>query len=130
MGLEVNAVTYIGMVMSIGLLVDFVMHILLRYYESSGTREEKTVNTLRTMGSSIFLGGLSSLLGTLGLSFASSSIFTSVFVVFFGLVVLGVLHGLIFLPIVLSQFGPEDPPTNVESQIEKTSQQAIQEGAP
>lgn len=122
MGLEVNAVTYIGMVMSIGLLVDFVMHILLRYYESSGTRIEKTVTTLETMGSSIFLGGISSLLGTMALAASASSIFFSVFVVFFGLVVLGILHGLIFLPIILSTFGPEDPPTNMmESQIEKRS---------
>ena len=123
-GLEVNAVTYIGMVMSIGLLVDFIMHILLRYYESSGTREERTVQTLKTMGSSIFLGGVSSLLGTMGLSMASSSIFFSVFVVFFGLVILGVIHGLIFLPIILSTFGPEDPPTNMDSRAEKTSEEA------
>ena len=121
MGLEVNAVTYIGMAMSIGLLVDFVMHILLRYYESNSNRVEKTVDTLRTMGSSIFLGGITSLLGTVVLAFSSSSIFFSVFVVFFGLVVLGVLHGLIFLPVVLSTFGPEDPPTNMATQIEKQS---------
>lgn len=107
--------------MSIGLLVDFVMHILLRYYESSGTRVEKTVTTLETMGSSIFLGGVSSLLGTLALAASASSIFFSVFVVFFGLVVLGVLHGLIFLPIILSTFGPEDPPVFMESQVEKRS---------
>ena len=121
MGLEVNAVTYIGMVMSIGLLVDFVMHILLRYYESHGTRVEKTVTTLETMGSSIFLGGVSSLLGTMALAASASSIFFSVFVVFFGLVVLGILHGLIFLPIILSTFGPEDPPITMESHMEKRS---------
>ena len=108
--------------MSVGLLVDFVMHVLLRYYESNGTRVEKTMNTLKTMGSSIFLGGISSLLGTLALAFSTSSIFFSVFVVFFGLVILGVIHGLIFLPIILATFGPEDPPVNMASQFERESE--------
>jgi len=96
--------------MSIGLLVDFVMHILLRYYESEGNRREKTLNTLETMGSSIFLGGTSSLLGTLPLAFSTSEMFFNIFIVFFGLVMLGTAHGLILLPVVLSTFGPEDLP--------------------
>jgi hypothetical protein len=44
--------------MSIGLLVDFLLHVLLRYYECPGTRYEKTVETLRTMGSSVLIGGI------------------------------------------------------------------------
>lgn len=95
--------------MSIGLLVDFLMHILLRYYESEGTRREKTTNTLKTMGSAIFLGGMSSLLGTLPLAFSTSEMFFNIFIVFFGLVVLGTTHGLILLPVILSTVGPEGP---------------------
>ena len=34
-GVHVNAVSYIALVMSIGWLVDFILHVLLRYYESS-----------------------------------------------------------------------------------------------
>lgn len=41
-GVRINPVSYITLVMSIGLLVDFIMHILLRYYEChEGNREDR-----------------------------------------------------------------------------------------
>jgi Niemann-Pick C1 protein len=95
------------MVMSIGLLVDFVMHVLLRYYETPGeNRNEKTKETLRTMGSSILLGSVSTFLGVLPLAFSTSEIFTTIFKAFIGLVTLGAAQGLILLPVVLSLIGP------------------------
>jgi predicted RND superfamily exporter protein len=45
-------------VMSIGLLVDFLLHVLLRFYEGTGNRVEKTVEMLHTMGSSVLIGGI------------------------------------------------------------------------
>jgi len=107
-GVDVNAVSYIALVMSIGLLVDFVMHVLLRYYECPGNRREKVVEMLRTMGSSILIGGVSTFLGTLPLAFSTSTIFYTIFIAFVGLVTLGIGHGLILLPVLLSLFGPED----------------------
>jgi len=57
-GIKVNAVTYVTIVISIGLLVDFLMHMLLRYYETPGsTREAKVIKALETMGASMMLGG-------------------------------------------------------------------------
>jgi predicted RND superfamily exporter protein len=44
--------------MSIGLLVDFLLHVLLRFYEGTGNRVEKTVEMLHTMGSSVLIGGI------------------------------------------------------------------------
>jgi Niemann-Pick C1 protein len=107
-GVHINAVSYLTMVMSIGLLVDYVIHILLRYYESAGNRKEKTVEMLRTMGSSILMGGISTFLGTLPLAFCTSDIFSTVFFGFLGLVTLGCGHGLILMPVILSTIGPED----------------------
>jgi len=106
-GLSINVVSYVSLVMSIGLLVDFIMHVLLRYYECPGNRHEKVVETLRTMGSSILIGGMSTLLGTIPLAFAANALFTTVFFAFLGLVVMGMTHGLILLPVVLSMIGPE-----------------------
>ena len=82
-GLYINVVTYVCLVISIGLLVDFLMHILLRYYESKGaTREEKVKETLQTMGASIMLGGLSTFLGVIPLAWSTSAVLRTVFTAF------------------------------------------------
>lgn len=108
-GLHINAMTYMCVVMSIGLLVDFLMHILIRYYETprDASRETKVRRTLETMGASVALGGATTFLGVLLMVFGSTRIWRVVFVSFSTVVVLGVLHGLVFLPAVLSVLGPE-----------------------
>lgn len=108
-GQHLNPVTFITLIISIGLMVDFLQHILLRYYESPGTRHEKVVHTLRTMGSSVLLGGFTTFLGTLCLAFSTSAILQTLFLSYIGLVTIGCSHGLILLPILLGLIGPEDP---------------------
>jgi Patched family len=107
-GMYVNAITYITVFMAVGFFVDYIMHVLFKYYESAGNRREKTLEMLSTMGTSILLGGLSTLLGTVPLIFSSSGIFYTVFVTAMGIVFLGLGHGLILLPVLLSIFGTED----------------------
>lgn len=119
-GIAVNPVSYISMVMSIGLLVDFIVHILLRYYEVQGDRKSRTKEMLRTMGSSVMLGGISTFLGVLPLAFSTSTIFFTIFVTFLGLVTLGVGHGLILLPVLLSTFGPESRKVVIVDKTERT----------
>jgi predicted RND superfamily exporter protein len=107
-GIHVNAVSYVTMVVSIGLLVDFIMHVLLRYYEIHGDRETRTKEMLRTMGSSVLIGGISTFLGVIPLAFSTSAIFRTIFITFLGLVTLGIGHGLILLPVILATIGPTD----------------------
>ena len=107
-GLAVNSVSYITLVMSIGLMVDFVMHVLLRYYEARGSREEKVLETMTSMGVSIMIGAISTLLGTLPLAWSSSEILVTVFTTFVGLVTLGAGHGLVLLSVILSLVGTEE----------------------
>jgi Niemann-Pick C1 protein len=106
-GVSINPVNYIALVMSIGLLVDFVLHVLLRFYEAPGNRREKTIVLLKTMGSSILIGAVTTFLGTMPLAFSASDVFYTIFIAFLALVVLGSLHGLILLPVILSMIGPE-----------------------
>ena len=113
---------YIAMVMSIGLMVDYVMHVTLRFVELKGTdREAKTIETLGTIGASVLIGGVTTMLGVVPLAFSTSEIFFTVFIIFFGLVVLGLLHGLVLLPVLLSLCGPVeeiDEDTVQESETE------------
>lgn len=98
----------VTLVVSIGLLVDFILHILLRYYESVHlTREEKVKDSLGTMGASILVGGLSTFLGVVPLIFSTSEILSTVCLAMLSLVGLGLAHGLILLPVLLSYFGTE-----------------------
>lgn len=107
MGLHIESMTFVSVIVSIGLLVDFLMHVLLRYYETPGnSRGEKVQGTLQTMGASIFVGGLSTFLGVLPLALGTSMIMRTVFLCFFAMIVLGVCHGLVFLPVLLSLIGP------------------------
>ncbi|CAB9499476.1 Pick C1-like protein 1 [Seminavis robusta] len=106
-GLDINAVTYVCLVISIGLIVDFLLHIMLRYVESSGvSRDDKVKETLETMGSSILLGGTSTLLGILALAFSTSMIGRTVFMSLCSMIILAIVHGLVVLPVLLSLVGP------------------------
>merc|ERR1712151_432859 len=112
-GLHINVISYIAIVVSIGLMVDFVMHIVLRYYELSvslccSSREDRVRESLRTMGASILLGGLSTCLSTFPLLFSTSNLAGTVSKTFFSMVTLSLAHGLILLPVVLSVIGPVD----------------------
>ena len=92
MGLHIDSMTFGCIIVSVGLLVDFLMHVLLRYYEVPGrTRQEKTQTTLTTMGASIFIGGLSTFLGILPLALGTSMVMRTVFLCLSSCVFLGKL---------------------------------------
>jgi uncharacterized membrane protein YdfJ with MMPL/SSD domain len=99
------------------LIVDYLMHVLLRYYETPGTtRRFKIVDTIGTMGMSVLAGGCSTFLGTLALAFSSTAIFWIIFITFTSIVLVGITHGLILLPVLLDTFGPINyvPPTKTK----------------
>ena len=56
------------------------------------------------------VGGLSTFLAVIPLAFSTSAIIGTVFTAFFSMVTLGVAHGLVFLPVVLSLVGPTMTP--------------------
>ena len=90
-GIDVNGVSYVSLLMAIGLLVDYMMHVTLRYYETPviSSRDAKVKDVLRTLGASVLLGGLSTFVGIVPLMFSASDIIHTFVVTFSGVVFLG-----------------------------------------
>ena len=103
----INASTTTILTISVGLLVDYMMHILFSYLALKGTRVERARLALETIGTSVFLGGSSTLIGVLFLGFGQTQVFQTLFTLFVIIILVGMAHGLIFLPVVLSIVGPE-----------------------
>jgi len=121
-GVDINVFTCVLLVSSIGLSVDFVMHIVHAYYETSApTREAKVHTVMMTMGSSLLVAGCSTLFGTMLLVFGSSTICYITFLTFVGIVSLGVSHSLVLIPVLLSLIGPLYNPKNPSFQLTSPS---------
>uniref|UniRef100_A0A7S3KVG1 SSD domain-containing protein n=1 Tax=Amphora coffeiformis TaxID=265554 RepID=A0A7S3KVG1_9STRA len=114
--IDVNGVTLVALTMAIGLLVDYVMHVTLRFYDSSERedRDAKVRDSLLAMGAPVLLGGLSTFLGVVPLVRSSSDVTFTFVVIFSGVVLLGLSHGLVLLPVLLSVLGSQMPESMTE----------------
>jgi Niemann-Pick C1 protein len=102
-----NYVTGINLVLSIGFSVDACVHMVHAFLASDGTRDERAKNAVGTLGVSVLNGGISTILVLLPLSLSKSYVFTIFFQTVVAIMVLGIWHGLFFVPVALSLIGPK-----------------------
>jgi len=104
---SINNISSIYLVVSIGLTVDYAAHIGHGYLFEPGTREAKAIGTLAGVGTSVFNGGFSTMLAVLIMASSDTYIFVTFFKCYFLCCVFGLIHGMLFLPALLSVIGPE-----------------------
>ena len=105
-GIFIDNVSVINAVIAIGLCVDYAAHVGHSFMLKAGTREQRVTAAMADIGAAVLNGGFSTFLAVLLLAGSRSYVFRVLFQQFFLTVILGLGHGMILLPVLLSLIGP------------------------
>ncbi|XP_018575154.1 protein patched homolog 1 isoform X2 [Anoplophora glabripennis] len=107
-GLTIDVVSCIGLELAIGLCVDYATHVGHTFLTvHTGSRQDRAVKTMSSIGCAVLFGGLSTFIGVFMMSQSSVYTFQSFFKIFCLVILFGLFHGLVFLPVILSWIGPK-----------------------
>uniref|UniRef100_A0A4W3IFK5 Patched 1 n=1 Tax=Callorhinchus milii TaxID=7868 RepID=A0A4W3IFK5_CALMI len=106
-GIKLSAVPVVILIASVGIGVEFTVHVALAFLTAIGDKNCRAVLALEHMFAPVLDGAVSTLLGVLMLAGSEFDfIVRYFFAVLAILTILGVLNGLVLLPVLLSYFGP------------------------
>ena len=105
--LNFDSVTIIMLIIALGLSVDYAAHIGRAYLETRGSPDERLKACLNNMGAAVFNGAFSTFLAVAVLGGSQSYVFITFFRQLFLCITLGLSHGLILLPVLMSLVNPK-----------------------
>ncbi|EZA53730.1 hypothetical protein DMN91_007862 [Ooceraea biroi] len=108
LGITIEISSTIMILLCAGLAVDYAAHIGLEFIRSSGSRQERAITTICVIGPAVLNGGLSTFIAFVLLGFSQAYVFMTFFKLFTSVVLFGLFHGLLFLPVILSLLGPAE----------------------
>ncbi|XP_033636690.1 protein patched homolog 1-like isoform X1 [Asterias rubens] len=106
-GVKLSAIPAVTLIISVGIGVEFTLHTCYAYLTAIGDRNKRVTMALEHTFSPVVDGALSTLLGVVMLAGSEFDFIVSYFFyVFSALIVIGMLNGLVLLPVILSLIGP------------------------
>ncbi|XP_055008124.1 LOW QUALITY PROTEIN: protein patched homolog 1 [Boleophthalmus pectinirostris] len=115
-GIKLSAIPVVILIASVGIGVEFTVHIALGFLTAIGNRNKRSAVALEHMFAPVVDGAISTLLGVLMLAGSEFDfIMRYFFAVLAILTVLGMLNGLVLLPVLLSLMGPPAEVTPVDN---------------
>lgn len=131
LGLVIDSVSVINIVLAVGLSIDYSAHIGHCFMVKGGNNNDaRATESLADIGASVLNGAMSTFLAVAVLLFSKSYVFRTLSIQFALTVSLGVLHGLILLPVLLALFGPKPfaSAEPIESVDEGAKHKSVEEG--
>ena len=108
LGIAIDSVSVINIVLAVGLSVDYSAHVGHCFMTKGGPdKNARALESLADIGAAVLQGAISTFLAVVVLLFSKSYVFEILSKQFAVTVVLGVLHGLVLLPVLLSLLGPK-----------------------
>ena len=104
--ITIDMVSCNTIIISVGLCVDFSVHVAHTFLTLDGTRIQRVRRSLEEIGPAVMNGGFSTFLAFSMLIFSQSYVFKSFFKIFSLVVGFGLFNGLLSLPVILSIIGP------------------------
>lgn len=101
--IPLNAVSCVNLIVSIGISVEFCSHIAYAFATSSHPPRDRVSDALKQVGATIITGITLTNIPIIVLAFSYTELIEVFFFrMFFGLVIVGFFHGMVFLPVLLS----------------------------
>lgn len=108
LGIAIDSVSVINIVLAVGLSIDYSAHVGHCFMAKGGKdRNERALEALADIGAAVLSGALTTFLAVVVLLFSKSYVFVTLSIQFALTVGLGVTHGLVLLPVLLSLLGPK-----------------------